>query len=115
MFLSSERINSDLELALEYPDKWSQHFVVRFVDLVFDDLLRHRQFVSIPIEFEFRGFVVNNQLRAMCQYYHWLFFPTLVENKAKLNEIILNVSSASFTTNIAPEIRRCEGQGPDQR
>lgn len=29
MFLSSERINSDLELALEYPDNWTQDFVVR--------------------------------------------------------------------------------------
>lgn len=30
MFLSSERINSDLELALEYPDNWTQDFVVRY-------------------------------------------------------------------------------------
>jgi hypothetical protein len=29
MFLSSERINSDLDLAMEYPDKWTQDFVVR--------------------------------------------------------------------------------------
>jgi len=76
MFLSSERINSDLKLALEYPDNWTQDFVVR-------------KFVAIPIEYEFRGFVVNNQLRAMCQYYHWIYFPTLVENKEKLNSIIL--------------------------
>jgi len=76
MFLSSERINSDLKLALEYPNNWTQDFVVR-------------KFVGIPIEYEFRGFVVNNILRAMCQYYHWIYFPTLVENKEKLNSIIL--------------------------
>jgi len=76
MFLSSERINSDLLLALDYPaEKWTQDFVVR-------------KFVPIPIEYEFRGFVVNNELRAMCQYYHWIFFPTLVENKERINSII---------------------------
>eukprot|EP01126_Amoeba_proteus_P000652 TRINITY_DN10181_c0_g2_i1.p1 TRINITY_DN10181_c0_g2~~TRINITY_DN10181_c0_g2_i1.p1 ORF type:complete len:339 (-),score=65.66 TRINITY_DN10181_c0_g2_i1:105-1121(-) len=77
MFLSSERIDSDLDLALEFKDQWSQHFVVR-------------KFVDIPIEYEFRAFVVNDELRAMCQYYHWMFFPTLLENKEKLNSLILH-------------------------
>jgi len=76
MFLDSERINSDLELALDFSSNWSQHFVVR-------------QFVNIPIEYEFRGFIVNNELRAMCQYYHYIYFPELVAAKDKINEIIL--------------------------
>lgn len=63
--------------------------------------------MDIPIEYEFRGFVVNNELRAMCQYYHWLYFPTLVENKEKLNNIILKVlSNSPLQTLILKEIRR---------
>jgi hypothetical protein len=76
MFLGSERINSDLDLALQFSSTWSQHFIVR-------------KFVPIPIEFEFRAFVVNNQLRGMCQYYHYIYFPTLVENKEKISNLIL--------------------------
>lgn len=32
---------------------------------------------------QFRGFVMNNELTALCQYYHFSYFPTLVENKAR--------------------------------
>jgi len=45
--------------------------------------------IEIPIEFEFRAFIVDNKFRAMCQYYHYIFFPSLVENKDKINELVL--------------------------
>jgi len=77
MFLSSERINSDLELALQFPDHWSQHFIVR-------------KFVPVPIEYEFRAFVVDNKFRAMCQYYHYIYFPILVKNKDRVLKLVLD-------------------------
>jgi len=76
MFLESERINSDLDLALSFKHQWSQHFIVR-------------KFVKIPIEYEFRAFIVDNELKAMCQYYHYIFFPTLVQNKDRIEKLIL--------------------------
>jgi len=75
MFVQSERINSDLELALSYPNQWSQHFVVR-------------KFVKIPIEYEFRAFVVDGKLKAMCQYYHYIYFPILQMHKLLLQKLI---------------------------
>ncbi len=89
MFLGSERINSDLKLALDFTNTWSQDFVIRYpfvLSLIFFNCFR--KFVPVPIEYEFRAFVVNNELRAMCQYYHYLFFPTLVKNKEKINEMV---------------------------
>jgi len=76
MFLLSERINSDLKLAFDYKQNWGQHFIVR-------------EFVEIPIEYEFRAFIVDNQFRAMCQYYHYIYFPKLVENKELINKLVL--------------------------
>jgi len=75
MFLGSERINSDLKLALDYSHNWTQDFVIR-------------EFVPVPIEFEFRAFVVNNQLRGMCQYYHYMYFPRLVDNKVLIDQLV---------------------------
>lgn len=51
-------------------------------------LTSFRKFVPVPIEYEFRAFVVNNKLRAMCQYYHYLFFPKLVQNKDKIDQLV---------------------------
>jgi len=74
IFTSSERIYDDLSLAFEEPDRWNQHFIFR-------------EFVEIPIEFEFRAFIVENQLKCMCQYYHIIFFPILVEKKRRIGKI----------------------------
>jgi len=76
MFLNSERINSDLRLAMDYVKNWDQHFIVR-------------EFIPVPIEYEFRAFIVNNEFRGMCQYYHYMLFPKLVENKQLINDLVL--------------------------
>lgn len=105
MFLTSERINSDLKLAMDYVENWSQHFIVRFPSFLyllficfyfflffgrfvletilfsfkgFFSIDFDREFIAIPIEYEFRAFIVDNKFKAMCQYYHYIFFPTLV-------------------------------------
>jgi len=74
--LSSERVYEDLSLALDYPAQWNQHFVIR-------------KFVPIPIEYEFRGFVLNKKFKCMCQYYHYIYFPHLVQQKKEIEKTIL--------------------------
>jgi len=73
--LGSQRIYEDLTLALEHPRTWSQHMVVR-------------QWVSVPIEYEFRGFVYNNKLTCLSQYYHYCYFPGMVQIKSKIEQMI---------------------------
>jgi len=74
-FTHSERIKSDLELAFEDPKNWSQHVILR-------------EWVSIPLWCEFRGFIFQNKLTALCQYYHHVFFPQIIEKKAEILERI---------------------------
>jgi len=76
MFLQSERINEDLKLALDYVSNWNQHFIVR-------------EFIDIPIEYEFRAFIVDGKFRAMCQYYHYIYFPILQIQKQLINDLIM--------------------------
>ncbi len=74
-FLASERIYEDLQLASEHPAKWSQKFVLR-------------QWIDIPIEYEFRGFVYNNELTALSQYYHFCYFPEIAHKKSLIQQKI---------------------------
>jgi hypothetical protein len=64
LFLQSERILDDLELALEDKGHWSQHFVVR-------------KWIDMPLWAEFRGFVADGKLTALSQYFAPCFFPEL--------------------------------------
>jgi hypothetical protein len=76
---SSDRIcEDDLPLALNYPSQWSQHIVIR-------------KWIDIPIQFEFRGFVYNNQLTALCQYYNEAVFDQIIQNKQLIQDIILQL------------------------
>jgi hypothetical protein len=52
-------------------------------------ILFFREFIPIPIEYEFRAFIVDNKFKAMCQYYHYIFFPTIVENKEAINNLVI--------------------------
>jgi len=48
-----------------------------------------RAWADIPIEHKFRGFVCKKNLNALSQYYHYCYFPKLVEDKGRLEEKIL--------------------------
>lgn len=49
-----------------------------------------REWVDIPIEFEFRGFVYDNKLTALCQYYDEVCYPELLEKKTAIEDAILS-------------------------
>jgi len=75
LLTGSERINEDLLLALEDKQNFTQKLIVR-------------KWVGVPIEFEFRGFVNKKKLNAMCQYYHYIYFPHLVQQKEEIEKLI---------------------------
>jgi len=68
IFLSSDRVYEDLRLAMDYKDQWSQKFVIR-------------QWIPIPVEYEYRGFVFEGKFNCLSQYYHYTYFPHLVKEK----------------------------------
>lgn len=75
-FLTSERVcEDDLPLALQFPERWSQHIVIR-------------RWVDVPIQYEFRAFVYNNKLTALSQYYNHAYFADIVENKSKILQLV---------------------------
>ncbi len=76
---TSDRVcEDDLPLALNLsgPDcQWSQHIVLR-------------QWIDIPIHYELRGFIYNNQLTGLCQYFNDAVFPELVNNQQRVLQLV---------------------------
>jgi len=76
--MASDRVmNDEIPLALEHSKTWSETIVLR-------------KWCNIPIKFELRGFVMDNKLTALCQYYDEVYYPELFENKEKIEKIVLS-------------------------
>eukprot|EP01130_Rhizamoeba_saxonica_P011128 TRINITY_DN460_c0_g1_i2.p1 TRINITY_DN460_c0_g1~~TRINITY_DN460_c0_g1_i2.p1 ORF type:complete len:266 (+),score=54.56 TRINITY_DN460_c0_g1_i2:190-987(+) len=69
----SSRTISDLKRALDYRDlvPWNLKVVIR-------------EFVPMPIDGEYRGFVYNNQLNAVSQYYADSYFPSIKQEEKSI-------------------------------
>lgn len=75
-FLTSDRVcEDDLPLALSFPDRWSQHIVIR-------------EWIDIPTYCEFRGFVFNGKLTAVSQYFVGVHFPELIQHEQTILALI---------------------------
>jgi D123 len=79
----SERIHADLDLALERPSQWTQKIVIR-------------EWMCIPLQFEFRGFVRNRSLNALSQYYHTCFY----EDVHKHHQLCCDLITEFYATHI---------------
>jgi len=66
LLFKSVRTRYDVENSLNYRDIWRNSIIVR-------------KWIDIEIDMEFRGFVHNKELTALCQYSHDLYFPDLEE------------------------------------
>jgi hypothetical protein len=77
--LSSDRVIGDeIPLALEHKNRvWKEHIVLR-------------KWQDIPIAYEFRGFVFNDKLSGLCQYYDEILYKEVVDNYEKIESLILN-------------------------
>ncbi|MFX0142216.1 MAG: hypothetical protein ACFFDN_51735, partial [Candidatus Hodarchaeota archaeon] len=98
LLLDSQRIYDDLVTALQFSktEGFSQKIFVR-------------EWINIPIDMEFRGFVHKKNLNAISQYYHYLLFPNLhkdistIEKRIKefYNSIKDKISIESFIIDFA--------------
>ncbi|KAJ5071465.1 cell division cycle protein [Anaeramoeba ignava] len=73
----SDRIWMDMSIALENIDIFNESFVLR-------------TWFDIDADLEFRGYVFNNNLNALSQYFQYFSSPRLVEQKEEIQKIILN-------------------------
>eukprot|EP01063_Lacrimia_lanifica_P023097 TRINITY_DN3059_c0_g1_i1.p2 TRINITY_DN3059_c0_g1~~TRINITY_DN3059_c0_g1_i1.p2 ORF type:complete len:392 (+),score=145.10 TRINITY_DN3059_c0_g1_i1:48-1223(+) len=67
-FALSERVLGDLGRALNYPEKWCQHVVLR-------------EWFPVHVGLEFRCFVHGNVLTAVSQYNYFVYFEEVAANK----------------------------------
>ena len=98
LLLDSQRVYDDLITALQFSKKKG------FTQKIFI-----REWIDIPIDMEFRGFVHKKNLNAISQYYHYLLFPNLpkqipiiekrikefydsIKNKITLDSFIIDVA-----------------------
>jgi len=75
MFIKSERIYSDLQLALSNRDTFVMNVIIRL-------------WLPIELRHEFRGFVYDKKLNALSQYFDFCYFPQLVE---EIEDVVSNV------------------------
>jgi len=80
-FCQSERVNSDLEIAMTKTERWDQYFVVR-------------KWHTIHPSMEFRGFVCNGNLNALSQYNHLCHYPHVVKFQKEIAAAIVSFFNA---------------------
>ncbi|MFX1452836.1 MAG: hypothetical protein ACFFCM_18510 [Promethearchaeota archaeon] len=98
LLLDSQRVYDDLINALQFSKKKG------FTQKIFV-----REWIDIPIDMEFRGFVHKKNLNAISQYYHYLLFPNLPKQipiiekriKAFYNSIKNKITLDSFIIDFA--------------
>ena len=61
--------------------------------------------IPIDIDMEFRGFVYNNQLNALSQYNHFIYFQRLTEMKQEIQKRILSF----FEQKVKDKLKEYEG------
>jgi len=86
----SERAVSDIKRLLDNKhliEQWNLKFIVR-------------EFVPIPVEGEFRGFVHKGQLNALSQYYADSYFPGLPARRQKLGDCVLQFFNAHIRSRV---------------
>jgi hypothetical protein len=76
-FSQSDRVKSDLEFALNKPERWDQAFVVR-------------KWYEISPSMEFRGYVCKGKLNALSQYNYVCCYPLVVKHAEAIKMAILN-------------------------
>jgi hypothetical protein len=77
LLYSNRVVTDEIPLALDHLDTWKVQIVLR-------------RWCDLPVRFEFRGFVFDNKLTALCQYYNEVVCPDVIVNKEKIQHLIQN-------------------------
>lgn len=86
-FVTSERIYQDMLLATKVEDRFQENFVVR-------------KFIEIDVDLEFRGFVYNGELHAICQYNYLIYSERLDKSKASYQSFLCTYFNAEVRTTL---------------
>jgi hypothetical protein len=89
LLANSERILTDLNRALDFPNLWDMKLIVRL-------------FQSIPYSMEFRGFVYDKKLTALSQYDPYICFEEL--NNPKTQRRIIRKIEAFFNEQVMARV-----------
>jgi len=76
LLLLSQRIKSDLYMAIEFPDAFNLQVLVR-------------EWIPMRPDYEFRAFVFGNKLNAISQYCYYQHFPHIVSNREKIRQKLI--------------------------
>lgn len=77
----SDRVLLDLTEALDLSEQFNMAVILR-------------EWIDVPIQMEFRGFVRNRTLTALSQYYHYVYFPELESMKDEIQHKIFDFFEA---------------------
>jgi len=83
---SNRVITDEIPLVLEHVNEWKEQIVLR-------------RWTDVPVWFEMRGFVFDGKLTSLCQYYNEVVCQEVLENKDKIEKLILD-----FAQKIIPQI-----------
>ena len=63
-----------------------------------------------PLELssEFRGFVWNGSLNAICPYYHWFFFPNLIGKEIEIKTLISKLFEQKIQPFLPSSLKNCQ-------
>lgn len=89
LLANSERILTDLNRALDFPNLWDMKLIVRL-------------FQPVPYSMEFRGFVYNGKLTALSQYDPYIYFSEL--NNPRIQRKIIDRIESFFYDQIKDRI-----------
>eukprot|EP00808_Paulinella_micropora_P007680 g61255.t1 len=87
LFLRSERICADMNLAMQH-ERWEENWIVR-------------KWTDIDVGLEFRGFVHDGQLTALSQYNYLCYFPYVHRQQARISHTL----QAYFQEHIRARLR----------
>jgi len=62
----------------------------------------------IPLDAEFRGFVWDGSLNAICPYYHWFFFPELVGKEEKIKSLLSQFFEKEIKPILPSSLKTCQ-------
>lgn len=88
LLLASERVQFDLKLDVRFPEEFSSAIIVR------------PWLPGMQLQSEFRGFVYQNQLVALSQYFTQCYFATLAEEMPQIVQLV----TAFFTSIVQPKL-----------
>merc|ERR1719245_2385565 len=94
LLLASDRIYSDMRLAIKYPERWHENIVLR-------------EWANIDFELEFRSVVKGGEMHALSQYVTFLYSDFVAKNQ----QFIIDRTLQFFNEKVKPILDHSNYEG----